>query len=235
MKQLALDIGLPASPTLVNFLANRNGQALQCLQEGLRREGRAQAPVYLWGSQGCGKSHLLRATVLALQQQGARVGWMDAESGSPGAFDDGWDAVAMDDVQRYDATLQQAAFNWFVNATHPQAGSARWVLAAGALPPADLPLRDDLRSRLGWGQVFQLQPLDEAGCRQVLRQQASERGIALPDEVLDYMLARFARDMGSLAQMLQALDQFALQAQRAVTIPLVRAMLNEALDVAELA
>lgn len=235
MKQLALDIGLPAGPTLGNFLADGNGQALQCLHEGLCREGRAQAPVYLWGGRGCGKSHLLRASVLALQQQGARVGWMDAASGAPGGFDDGWDAVAMDDVHRYDEALQEAAFNWFVNATHPQAGSARWVLAAGALPPADLPLRDDLRSRLGWGQVFQLQPLDEVGCRHVLRQQARERGIALPDEVLDFMLVRFARDMGSLAQMLRALDHFALQARRAVTIPLVRAMLNEAPDVAELA
>ena len=57
----------------------------------------------------------------------------------------------------------------------------------------------------------------------------------MPDEVLDFMLVRFARDMGSLAQMLRALDHFALQARRAVTIPLVRAMLNEAPDVAELA
>jgi len=81
-----------------------------------------------------------------------------------------------------DATQQQAAFNWFVNAqTHQIA-----VLAAGSLPPADLQLRDDLRTRLGWGHVFALQALDEPQRRAVLRERAKARGIALSDEVMDF-------------------------------------------------
>jgi DnaA family protein len=65
--------------------------------------------------------------------------------------------VVLDDVHLYSTAQQAMAFNWFVNAISPASGAPRWVLAAGNLPPADLPLRDDLRSRLGWGHVFQLQ------------------------------------------------------------------------------
>jgi DnaA family protein len=68
--------------------------------------------------------------------------------------------------------------------------------------------------------------LDEAERRAVLRQQADERGIVLADEVMDYMLSRFSRDLGSLAQLLERLDGFALRTQRAVTIPLLKTMLE---------
>ena len=88
------------------------------------------------------------------------------------------------------------------------------------------PLRDDLRSRLGWGHVFQLQLLGEAERRAVLRQEAEARGVALGDEVMDYMLRRFSRDLGSLMQLLDHLDRYALQTQRPITIPLIRAMLQ---------
>ena len=100
------------------------------------------------------------------------------------------------------------------------------MLAAGNLPPADLPLRDDLRSRLGWGHVFQLQLLDETARRAVLRQEADARGVFLGDEVMDFMLNRFSRDLGSLMQLLDQLDAYALRTQRAITIPLLKAMLE---------
>jgi DnaA family protein len=99
-------------------------------------------------------------------------------------------------------------------------------LAAGALPQADLKLRDDLRSRLGWGHIEGLQVLGELERRAVLRQEAVARGLVLSDEVMSYLLKRFSRDLGSLMQLLDHLDHYALQTQRALTIPLVRAMLE---------
>ena len=105
-------------------------------------------------------------------------------------------------------------------------GQPRWVLAAGELPPADLALREDLRTRLGWGHVFALQVLDEPARRAVLRQQADARGVFLGDEVMDFMLNRFSRDLGSLMQLLDHLDHYALQTQRAITIPLIKSMLE---------
>jgi DnaA family protein len=132
----------------------------------------------------------------------------------------------MDDVHLYNLTQQQAAFNWFVNALTPKSGHPRWVLAAGSIPAADLKLRDDLRSRLGWGHVYALQVLSDPERRSVLRQEADSRGLHLSDEVMSYMLTRFSRDLGSLMTLLDHLDQYALQAQRAITIPLIKSMLE---------
>ena len=230
MKQMALDIGLHAGPTLQNFYAGPNLPAYEHLRLWLGRGGaqaaRSPVPTYLWGAPGSGKTHLLKAVRAALREQGASMGWLDASQHEPPEFDERWSAVLLDDVHLYSTAQQAVAFNWFVNAISPGSGAQRWVLAAGSLPPADLPLRDDLRSRLGWGHVFQLQSLDEAARRAVLRQEADARGIFLGDEVMDYMLSRFSRDLGSLMQLLDQLDAYALREKRAITIPLLKTMLE---------
>jgi DnaA family protein len=100
------------------------------------------------------------------------------------------------------------------------------VLAAGMLPPADLKLRDDLRSRLGWGHVYALQVLSDTERAAVLRLEADARGLFLSDDVMSYMLSRFSRDLSSLMTLLDHLDQYALQTQRAITIPLIKSMLE---------
>jgi len=229
MKQLVLDMVLPTGPSLANFCAGPNEAALSHLQLWLGQPGsgatlRSPVPTYLWGGSGCGKTHLLKALCAAIQAQGQQVGWLDASVPNPAGFDDNWAAVLMDDVHAFDATQQQAAFNWFVNAQTQQIA----VLAAGALPPADLKLRDDLRSRLGWGHVFALQALDETQRRSVLRASAQARGITLSDEVMDFMLTRFSRDLGSLMELLDLMDGYALQTQRAITIPLIKTMMDNA-------
>jgi DnaA family protein len=228
MKQLALDIGLASSPTLDNFFAGPNEAALSHLRLWTSSASRSPVPTYLWGESGCGKTHLLQAAHGALQEQGLQVGWLDAHTVNPPEFNDDWSAVVMDDVQLYNLEQQNTAFNWFVNALTPLTGSPRWVLAAGACPPSDLKLRDDLRSRLGWGHVEALHVLGESERRAVLRQEAEVRGLVLSDEVMRYMLNHFSRDLGSLMQWLDHLDHYALQTQRALTIPLVRAMLENA-------
>jgi len=182
------------------------------------------APTYLWGPQGSGKSHLLQAAVAGLRAQGQRVGFLQADTEATAAFDETWAAVVIDDVHWYGDALQHTAFSWFVQAHALQ----RPVLAAGRLAPVDLALREDLRTRLGWGHVFGLQLLDEAQSRAVLRQVAHARGLKLSDEVMDFTLRRFSRDLGHLLQLLDGLDRYALQTQRALTIPLVKSMLENA-------
>jgi DnaA family protein len=226
MKQIALDIGLAPGPTLKNFFAGPNQAALQHLQLWVGNDKRSPVPTYVWGEGGSGKTHLLHAAQAALRDQGCPVGWMDATVSEPTAFNDAWRVVILDDVHLYTAVQQHAAFNWFVNATTPSDGQQRWVLAAGSVPPSDLALREDLRTRLGWGHIFQLQVLSETERRAVLRQQADDRGVFLSDEVMDFMLNRFSRDLSSLIQLLDQLDGYALQTQRAITIPLIKAMLE---------
>jgi len=222
MKQIALDIGLARGATLANFCAGPNEAALAHLRLWAGSPTRSPVPTYLWGAAGSGKTHLLQAVAQALREQGAAAGWLDPSLHEPPEFDEAWAVVLMDDVDRYSAVQQHAAFNWFVNAQTLQRG----VLAAGAAPPADLRLREDLRTRLGWGHVFHLQVLSEPERRAVLRQAADERGIFLGDEVMDFMLTRFPRDLGSLMQLLDQLDGYALQTKRAVTIPLIKSMLE---------
>jgi DnaA-homolog protein len=222
MKQIALDIGLPRGPALSNFCSGPNEAALKHLQLWAGSPTRSPVPTYLWGAAGSGKTHLLKAITESVREQGAAAGWLDATMIEPPEFDEGWAVVLLDDVHLYTAVQQHTAFNWFVNAQALQRG----VLAAGALPPADLKLREDLRTRLAWGHVFQLQVLSEPERRAVLRQAADARGVFLSDEVMDFMLTRFSRDLGSLMQLLEHLDGYALQTQRSITIPLIKSMLE---------
>ena len=227
MKQITLDIGLATGPTLKSFFAGPNQAALEHLQLWLGSKAnastRSPVPTYLWGNEGSGRTHLLKAVQESLREQGATVGWLDASVMEAPPFEEHWAAVLMDDVHLYSAVQQHAAFNWFVNAqTHQRA-----VLAAGSVAPAHLQLRDDLRTRLGWGHVFPLQVLSEPERRAVLRQAADARGLFLGDEVMDFMLTRFSRDLGSLMELLDLIDGYALQTKRAITIPLIKSMMEE--------
>jgi len=225
MQQLVLDMGLPTAPSLNNYCAGANAAALAHLKLWLGQAATAlRSPVatYFWGESACGKTHLLKALCAALQEQGARVGWLDAGVQAPPEFDETWACVLMDDVHAFSSAQQQVAFNWFVHAQTLQMA----VWASGSLPPADLKLRDDLRTRLSGGHVFALQALSETERRTVLRQAADARGIFLSDEVMDFMLTRFSRDLGSLMDLLDLMDGYALQTQRAITIPLIKAMMD---------
>ncbi len=222
MQQVPLSLLPTPVATFESFRPGLNGLAWQHLQADVP----PRAPVYLWGPRGSGKTHLLRALAQACHTRGQQVGWWDADSMdfSPlsAQFNPEWAVLVFDNVDRLDAPAQQAAFALLVEA---QTHALTWV-AAGRVPPIDLPLRDDLRTRIGWGHTFALEPLGEADTRAVLRQEADRRGIFLSDEVMDYLLSRLERDLGFLMGLLDRLDDFALSHHRAVTIPLLRQMLS---------
>ena len=130
---------------------------------------------------------------------------------------------AADDVEKLDDASQVGLFNAINEAR--QSGGA--VLAAGNTPPAQLPLRDDLKSRLAWGLVYQVKPLtdDERGV--FLRSEAGRRGMQLPDEVVSYLMTRMRRDLRSLTAVLDRVDQVSLELKRPITLPLLREALKE--------
>lgn len=219
MKQLPLLMSSGPAPSFDNFVIGRNAQAL----DHLRQRPLPPTPVYLWGPHGAGKSHLLQALAQQAGLEGERVGSFAPQDATPWRFDESWRAIVLDDCDGFDEVQQHAAFALFVEAsTHGLP-----VVAAGSVPPVDLAVRDDLRTRLGWGLVFQLEPLTEAEVRAVLRREADRRGIFLSDDVMSYLLTRFARDLGFLMKLLDRLDTFALANQRAVTVPLLKQMLAE--------
>lgn len=219
MKQIPLAISPASEPSFDNFVAGGN----EATVEALRAWTTPAAPIYLWGPAGAGKTHLLGALLRRLRQQGGQYGFFDAATPLPWSFDERWSVIAIDEADQLDAGRQHAAFTLFVEAaTH-----GVQMIGAGRLPPVDLPVREDLRTRLGWGMVYALQTLDEAGTRAALRREADSRGIFLSDDVMDYLLTRFARDLGSLMHLLRRLDQFSLAEKRGVTVPLLKKMLQE--------
>jgi DnaA family protein len=130
--------------------------------------------------------------------------------------------VVADDVETLDADAQQALFI-AINAAR-DGGTP--VLAAGSAPPAQLSLREDLRTRLGWGLVYQLRPLSDAEKALHLRSEAARRGLRLADEVVWYLLNHLPRDIPSLNAVLERVDRHSLARQRPVTLPLVREALS---------
>ena len=219
MKQIPLPIGPEPQPRFGSFLPGANAAALA----HLRMLVLPGAPVYLWGAAGTGKTHLLRALAERCHGAGQTVGWFDAADRLPWVLTPEWSAVVIDRCELLDPDAQHAAFAVFVDATT----HGVQVAAAGRLPPVDLRLRDDLRTRLAWGHVFALQALPEAETRAVLRREADHRGLFLSDEVMDHVLTRFPRDLHHLMGLLDKLDNFSMVKGRRITVPLLRQMLAE--------
>lgn len=223
MRQIPLDIGPEPVATFESFVVGTSGGNEPVLAHLQALAVHPGAPVYLWGPAGSGKTHLLRALDGRFRAAGRHAAWFDAATPVPWEFDPACALIVLDDCEALDATRQHAAFALLVEALTQGAQ----VAAAGSLPPVDLPLREDLRTRLAWGHVFALEPLGEADTRAALRREADRRGIVLSDEVVTYLLTRFSRDLKHLMALLDRLDEFALAAHRPVTVPLLRRMFEE--------
>lgn len=223
MRQIPLPLGPDPALDFDGFLPGANEAAVAQLRDA---PWSAAPVVYLWGPAGAGKSHLLSAAAHRMQAEGGRVVWAGAARPAPWDWPEDSDRPALaviDDCDALDPAQQQAAFALFVRA----AGARQPILAAGSRPPVDLLLRDDLRSRLGWGLVFQIEPLQDEEVRAVLVHEAGRRGIPLGEDVARYLQTRFSRDLASLMRLLDRLDRYALARQRGVTVPLLKAMLAE--------
>lgn len=210
-QQLALDLLQPPQPSFDSFVVGRNAEAVAALRA--TATGAGERFVYLWGSLASGRSHLLQAVAACGPSRSCNdtVGAI--------AFDPAIRLYLVDDVDRLSEGGQHRLF---VLLNEVRAATAAAVVTAGDRPPAQLPLRDDVRTRLAWGLVYQLHELTDAEKEDALRAHAAARGIALTPEVLAYVLTHMPRDMRTLMAILDALDAYAMAAKRAITVPLVR-------------
>jgi DnaA family protein len=218
-QQVPLDLGPAPDPSFDRFVATGN----ELLVSHLKALLPGDAPTLIWGPSGVGKTHLLHALAQEVQAVGAIVAAFSASTPAPWLVPPTAQWVLIDDADRLDDAQQHAAFAAFIEAV----GQGAAVVATSQLPPVDLTLRDDLRTRLAWGATFALAPLSDEALRQLLIQEAQCRGLRLPAELLDYVLLRFERHPGSLLRLLEQLDHYALRLQRAPTVPLLRQMLND--------
>lgn len=213
MKQLVLDLIPAPAPTLANYVAGRNIEALAVLRGLL--ESTAEVPariLYLWGVPGSGKTHLINAC--------RGVGFAPLAPEAPEGALDATNRYAVDAVQALDNGAQQALFDLI----NRQQWSTSLLVASGNASPRDLALRRDLASRLGSGLVYQLHPLSDADKAEALHAHARTRGFLLREDVASYLLRHARRDMASLIQMLDALDRYSLETGREITLPMLKEM-----------
>ena len=212
MRQLILDLLPEAAPSIDNFVAGSNADALTGLAAWLAPENR-ESSLLLWGDSGSGKTHLLRAC-------GACFADACANPDLSG-LDDNIPFHAIDNVEALSADGQIALFNLF----NRLCATGGRLLTAANQPPLHLALREDLRTRLGSGLIYRLHCLTDQDKLAALASLANARGLRLPPDALDYLLARAPRDMRSLAALLMALDRYSLEHKRPITLPLLREVL----------
>lgn len=224
MRQLILDLIPDHPPTLENFAAGGNADALTALAGWLSAENR-ETCLFLWGESGAGKTHLLRACAADT----GIYSYADAAADPDlGTLPPDTSFIAVDNVEALNGAGQITLFNHF---NRLRASGGRLIAAAEA-PPLQMTqtLREDLRTRLGSGLIFRLRPLSDAEKVATLNAQATQRGMRLSPEALDYVLARAPRDMRSLSAFLAALDRYSLEHKRPLTMPLLREVLQAPLE-----
>ena len=222
VKQLVLDLIAPPAPSFDNFIPGQNREAMLALR-ALSTGEASHRLIYCWGAPSAGKTHLV---VACSSVCAAHAGLFDGHGSlrrDLDADDDGGATAlfVVDDVQKLDDAAQVSLFN-LINSLATFAD--RRILVTGNAAPRDLALRPELASRLGSELVFQLQPLSDAEKSAALEAHAAQRGFGLRDDVRRYLLRHTRRDMRSLMQTLDALDQYSLETGREITLPLVREM-----------
>jgi len=242
-RQFALDLSHTPKASLANYLASKDLALISTLQNLCKAW--QESPInqtsnplnhrwiYWWGPEGSGRTHLLEAMTNAAQSTDMEyfflnprepITWVRLEEKmSALEQSDTPSVIAVDDVDALDERLVGALFR-ILNGV--QASKNIHIFMAGKAAPANLELREDLRTRLGWGLVFQTQLLDDGEKIQALEQAAKARGLVLSPEVLPWLLNRFYRDMPNLMALIDALDAYSLETKRAVTLPLVRELLQ---------
>ncbi len=218
MEQLVFELAPVEPPSFANFVPGRNAEAVARLSASARGDT-VDTCILLWGAEGAGRTHLLRAAVAASARP---AHYAAAPSELSSALPAGPALVAVDDVHSADAQAQGRLFTLF---NRLQETGGLLVAAAGS-PPGRLAVRDDLRTRLGSGLVYEVVPLRDEDKPGALERYARERGFRLSEEVIAYLLAHGRRDMGTLVATLAALDRHSLAAKRPITVPMLRQWLQ---------
>ncbi len=223
--QYPLKLSHSRQPGFDNYLSSGNEEVLDSLLKLLGTADSA-APLYLWGSPGCGKSHLLLAACQQMSQQSRSAIYLslnDIAQLSPLMLGElqQYELVCIDDVENIcaDMAWEEALFHLY-NAISQQ--QHKLLIAANSSPgdlPAQLP---DLASRLMWGVSYHLQQLDDEGKQQLLIQMADEKGMQLSDAASRYLINRYSRNINKLTDLIDKLDHDSMSRQQKLTIPFLR-------------
>jgi DnaA-homolog protein len=217
MKQLALGVRLKAGAVYESFAPGSNSEILTALRSP------SALPLWLWGAKGSGKTHLLQAACAASGEAAAYFP-LDRSFSLPPEALAGYERsslLCVDDVDQVagDQDWERALFHLFNEAAELR---SRLIFAASVAPRQPQWVLDDWRSRSAACVVYQLHELNDEGRIEALRLRAAQRGLQLPYETSEYLLKRMPRDLRSLFDVLDALDEASMVEQRRLTIPFIR-------------
>ncbi|TBV00100.1 DnaA regulatory inactivator Hda [Stutzerimonas kirkiae] len=229
--QLPLGVRLRDDATFANFYPGANAAALGYVERLCSpAAGWSDELIYLWGGSGVGRSHLLQAACLRIEERGEQGVYLplaEVAGFAPELLDglEQYELVCLDDLDAVvaDAAWEEALFHLF---NRLRDGGRRLLLSA-SVSPRELPVvLPDLKSRLSLALVFQLRQLSDEDKLRALQLRASRRGLDLPEDVGRFILTRGDRNMSALFELLDRLDQASLQAQRRLTIPFLKETLH---------
>ena len=225
--QLALSLTLPDAFEIKNYVAGPNRLALKRVEEIAKAQG--DFGVYLWGAPGVGKTHLLQGACGKATFQGFSSIYLPLNSPNLKVDDlqglEHCDLVCLDDIHLIAGKRdwEEALFHLYNRAKDHH----KHFLVSGNCAPLQLPITlPDLRTRLGWGEIYHVLPLSDDDKLEALKVRAHQRGLHLADEVGRYLLNRASRSMPELYEILEKLDKASLAHQRALTIPFVKQILK---------
>lgn len=226
-RQLPLALRYPPDQRFETFVATAGEVAAQVRAMA---DGRGQGSVYLVGAAGTGKTHLALAACAEAEAHGRSAAYL-APASAAGRLREALEGlhtrqmIALDGIDAIagDRDDELALFD-FHNRAHDS--GCRLLYTAACLPEALALTLPDLRSRLSQCTRAALSPLDDAGRREVLRRRAQRRGLQVDPAAIDWLLRRVDRDLVSLTALLDALDRASLAAQRRITVPFLRQVLD---------
>ncbi len=228
MRQQIVEFAFQGNYSFANFHPGGNEQLYAELVNFA--QGGPEQQIYLWGEAGSGKTHLMHACCQLAKQHGRECFYlnltppMPADTGLLYGLEE-WDLVCLDNIQHLaeQAEWQQALFA-FYNA-HRQ--NSRQLLITADCPPKYLPFGLlDLKTRMAWGLTLKIQALDDVNLTLALSRKAGDLGFELSPRVASYLLRHYPHDLPALWKILEKLDQATLAAQRKVTIPFLKQILE---------
>ena len=225
--QLPLGVQLRDDATFANFYSGQNETLVKLLSiDSTELDVEPEQFIFIYGSSGVGCSHLLQAACHQVDRLGGRSIYLPMKelvSYPPNLLEgiERLQLVCLDDVGEVAGVddWEEALFDLFNRLRDSQTR----LLVAADNPPKSLDIQlQDLVSRLSWGMVFQVHPLNDSDKLSALKLRARFRGFDLSDDVARFIIHRGSRDMGQLFAMLQKLDSASLRAKRKLTIPFVK-------------
>lgn len=215
MRQQILALEPDTTPELQHFVAGPNQELIDQLQRW-QSDKPAERLLYVWGAQGSGKTHLLRAMVSPAQYLACHSSTRFSPNDEP--------ALAIDDVHHLN---QEGAIDLFHRYNERREAETR-LLVSGPCPPSELNLLPDLRSRLAWGLVLRINPLKDEDKYAALERHAAYLGLDFPSQSLHYLLTHCPRDNNYLFGLMRTLQHWTIATHRAtITIPMIRQVLDQ--------